>query len=103
MSNSSVELDSAKLILTTYRQVHDTPDANRSLRLKSQQKNKELREELHRLKEKYGFLQNELHNRDKRLSNLNKELMDKSAYIMRLQEDFENAIRQLAQRKDLSP
>jgi len=100
MSNSSIELDSARLILTTYRQVHDTSPGNRSMRSKSQQKNKELKEELNRLKEKYLVLQNELHNRDKRLANLSKELMDKTTYMMRLQEDFENAISQLAQKKD---
>ena len=101
MSNSSIELDSARLILTTYRQVHDTPSDNRStLRSKSQQKNKALREELNKLKEQYLVLQNELLNRDKRLANLNKELMDKTAYMMRLQEDFENAISQLAHRKE---
>ncbi len=100
MSNSSIELDSARLILTTYRQVHDTPTGNRTLRSKSQQKNKELREELHQLKEKYLVLQNELHNRDKRLANLSKELIDKTTYMARLQEDFENAICQLSQKKE---
>lgn len=100
MSNSSIELDSARLILTTYRQVHDTPSDSRTSRSKSQQTNKELRAELHQLKEKYLVLQNELHNRDKRLANLSKELVDKTAYMARLQEDFENAISQLTQRKD---
>ncbi len=101
MHNTSFELDKARAILTTYRQVHDnSPPVNRINRSKLQQKNKELENELIQLKEKYTILQKELLNRNKRLESLHQELCDKTSYMSRLQEDFENAIYQLGQRKE---
>jgi molecular chaperone GrpE (heat shock protein) len=94
----SIEMDGARAILSTYRDVHDTPQANASaqiVRSKLQQKNKNLESELNSLKEKYLILQRELINRDKKLATLNNQLIDKTIYMTRLQEDFENAIEQL--------
>ena len=99
MNNMSIELDSARSILKTYHQVHDTKHGTRILRSKLHQKNKELEHELTALKEKYTVLQKELFNRDERLAKLNRQLIDKSTYMTRLQEDFENAIYQLTKRE----
>ncbi|HXH54178.1 MAG TPA: hypothetical protein VNK03_00320 [Gammaproteobacteria bacterium] len=94
----SIEMDGARAILSTYRDVHDTPQANASpptVRSKLQQKNRNLEFELNTLKEKYLVLQRELINRDKKLETLNNQLIDKTIYMTRLEEDFENAIEQL--------
>ena len=101
MSDFSIDMDGARAILSTYRDVHDTPHANTSsqtLRSKLQQKNKNLESELNRLKEKQLVLQRELINRDKKLETLNNQLIDKTIYTTRLQEDFENAIEQLGRK-----
>lgn len=96
MSNITTELDCAKAILTTYHQVHDAaPTHNRMFRSKLHQKNKELEQELLALKEKYVTLQNEIYKRDERLARLNRQLVDRTTHMVRLQEDFENAIYQL--------
>lgn len=100
MSNFSIDLNGARAILTTYRDVHDTSHANStrhslSSKLKLQQKNRHLESELNLLKEKYLILQRELINRDKKLETLNNQLIDKTTYVTKLQEDFENAIEQL--------
>jgi hypothetical protein len=99
MANVSIEMDSAKAILSTYRDVHDTPSTKNNVpetvRSKLQKKNKNLESELNLLKEKYLILQRELVNRDKKLETLNSQLIDKTTYLIRLQEDFENAIEQL--------
>lgn len=101
MSNISTELDCARAILTTYHQVNDAPsNQNRLFRSKLHQKNKELEQELQGLKVKYTMLQNELSNRDKRLARLNRQLIDRTTHMTRLQEDFENAIYQLSNRKE---
>ncbi len=94
----SIEMDGARAILSTYRDVHDTPQANvsaQTIRLKLQQKNRKLESELNTLKEKYLILQRELINRDKKLETLNNKLIDKTIHMTRLEEDFENAIEQL--------
>lgn len=94
----SIEMDGARTILSTYRDVHDTPQANvsaQTIRLKLQQKNRKLESELNMLKEKYLILQRELINRDKKLETLNNKLIDKTIHMTRLEEDFENAIEQL--------
>jgi predicted nucleic acid-binding Zn-ribbon protein len=96
-----MDVDCAKAILKTYHQVNDTPsNQNRIQRLKLGQKTKELEHELSALKEKYTLLQNELSNRDERLSRLNRQLIDRTSHMERLQEDFENAIYQLTNRKE---
>lgn len=98
MSDFSVDLNGARAILTTYHDVHDTSYANSttpSLRSKLQQKNRHLESELNLLKEKYLVLQRELINRDKKLETLNTELVDKTIYMTKLQEDFENVISQI--------
>jgi predicted nucleic acid-binding Zn-ribbon protein len=103
MSNTTTELDCARAILTTYHQVHDAPsNQQRILRTKLQEKNKELEQELQTLKDQYMILQNELSNRDERLARLNRQLIDRTTNMVRLQEDFENAIYQLTQHKDQS-
>jgi predicted RNase H-like nuclease (RuvC/YqgF family) len=98
MADFSIDVDGARAILSTYRDVHDTPHANGFVqvpRAKLQQKNRDLESELNSLKEKYLVLQRELINRDKKLETLNNQLIDKTIYMTRLQEDFENAIEQL--------
>lgn len=96
MQHSSNELDSARAILTTYQQIHDDTTQQRKLaRLKLQQKNKQLLSELCLLKQKYSILKKELMNREERLNRLNRQLIDKTAHMVRLQEDYENAIYQL--------
>lgn len=93
-----MEMNGAREILSTYRDVHDThsaEDGSKTFRSKLQQKNKNLESELNSLKEKYIILQRELINKDKKLETLNNELIDKTIYMTRLQEDFENAIEQL--------
>ncbi len=100
MDNTSFEINSARAILSTYQQINDTPNTQKIVRPNLHKRNKELIHELHQLKEKYLVLQNELTNRDKKLANLNKELMDKASYASQLQDDFENAIYQLANKKD---
>ena len=71
----SIEMDGARAILSTYRDVHDTPQTNvsvQTVRSKLQQKNRNLQSELSTLKEKYLILQHELINRDKKLETLKK-------------------------------
>lgn len=104
MSDFSVELNGARAILTTYHDVNDTSHANstrysQSPKLKLQQKNRHLESELNILKEKYLVLQRELINRDKKLETLNSQLIDKTMYMTKLQEDFENAIDQIGHYK----
>lgn len=99
MVNPSTELDSAKAILSTYRQVHDNSQVNRVASTSLQQRNDELEKELNQLKEKYILLQRELVSRNKKLESLHQELSTKTTYMTRLQEDFENAIYQLSQKK----
>lgn len=97
----SIEMDGARAILSTYRDVHDTPLANataQTVRSKLQQKNRNLESELNSLKEKYLVLQRELINRDKKLETLNNQLIDKTIHMTRLEEDFENAIEQLGKK-----
>ena len=100
MSNISIDIDSARSILSTYQQIHDNPSATgpRPARSKLHKKNKELESELLQLKEKYTVLQKELKTREKRLENLNQELIAKANSMSKLQEDFENAIYQLTQK-----
>lgn len=99
MSNPS-EIDCARAILSTYHQVHDAPSIQqRIFRSKLQQKNKELEQELQSLKDQYTKLQDELSNRDERLVRLNRQLIDRTSHMLQLQEDFENAIYQLTNRK----
>lgn len=100
MSNISTNQDSAKAILKTYHQVHDTPNNQKTQQSKLYQKTKDLENELVALKEKYTALQNELSNRDERLARLNRQLIDRTTLMVRLQEDFEHAIHQLTNRKD---
>lgn len=102
MTNISIDMDGAREILSTYRDVHDTPldqGNSQTVRSKLQQKNKNLEAELNSLKEKYLTLQRELINREKKLETLNNQLIDKTLYMTRLQEDFENAIEQLNTRQ----
>lgn len=105
MNNLSIDLESAKTILSTYREVHDTPPANNDTgpgpgaRSSLQRKNKELQTELNELKEKYLLLQRELINRNKKLEHLSQDLTEKTIYMEKLREDFEHALYQLAQRK----
>ncbi len=101
MDNVSIEFDGARAILSTYQTVNDAPYATTAARLKLQKKNKELTSELKLLKEKYMALQCELLSRDKRLANLKTELVDKTSYLSKLQEDFENALYQLKKDKAL--
>lgn len=99
MRNTSIELDGARAILNTYQQVNDASmGPTRIVRSKLQQKNKELLEELNRLKEQYAILKKELRQREERLARLNLQLIDKSTHMARLQEDFENAIYQLTKK-----
>lgn len=101
MRNTSIELDSARAILSTYQQVHDESTIHKRLvRSKLHQKNKQLLNELSLLKEKYSILKKELMNRDERLNRLNNQLMDKTAHMVRLQEDYENAIYQLTKAEE---
>lgn len=103
MANTSIELDSARAILSTYQQVNDSPYGNRLAQTaKKQKKNKEklLEQELSVLKEQYRTLQSELFNKEVRLEQLNRQLIDRSTYATRLQEDFENAIYLLTNRKE---
>jgi hypothetical protein len=98
MSNFSMGMDGARAILSTYRDVYDVPQKSTmtdTLRSQLNQKNKHLASELNTLKEKYLLLQRELINRDKKVADLNGQLVEKTLYITRLQEDFENAIEQL--------
>lgn len=102
MSNISLET-SAKAILKTYHQVHDTPHGhgpNRSPRSKviPQNRESELENELKNLKEKYTDLQNQLGDRDERLARLHRKLELESNHMARLHEDYENAIYQLTNR-----
>lgn len=97
-----MDVDCAKAILKTYHQVNDTPANQRGQRLKPGQKTKQLEHELSALKEKYIRLQNELSNREERLVRLNRQLVDRTTHIEQLQEDFENAIYQLTNRKGAS-
>lgn len=99
MNNLSIEFDSARAILTTYQQIRDNSGKEPVARSKKHQKNKALESELQKLKEQYLLLQNELINRDKKLLHLNRELSDKTSAMIQLQEDFENAIYQLTQKK----
>jgi predicted nucleic acid-binding Zn-ribbon protein len=95
MSDASLELDSARSILTTYQQIHDVPMNQRLLQAKLGKKNKDLTKELDKLKEQYLALQQELVNRDKRLAHLSRELIDRTTDMTRLREDFEHAIYQM--------
>jgi len=99
MNNAPIEADSAKAILKTYHQVHDTAKENHPAPSKLDEKNKKLEDELFSLKEKYMLLQRELINRDKRLAHLNRQLVDKTTHAARLQEDFENAIYHLTKKE----
>lgn len=104
MSDFSVELNGARAILTTYRDVNDTSHANSTRhpqpsKLKLQQKNRHLESELNLLKEKYLVLQRELINRDKKVETLNGQLIDKTMNMTKLQEDFENALDQIGHYK----
>ncbi len=98
MTYIPIDMDGARAILSTYRDVYDTPHMStnsQNLRSKLKQKNKNLEFELSNLKEKYLILQQELIKREKKLETLKKELIDKTAFMTQLQEDFENAIEQL--------
>lgn len=108
MNNPSVDLDSARDILKTYREVNDPPNAqaaqqaNQQAQSKLHQKNKELENELSSLKEKYKLLQKQMidteEKKNREVEKLNRKLLDNSHYTAKLQEDFENAIYQLTNR-----
>jgi len=97
VNNASLELDNARKILKTYRQVNDTPNnkPKKVIHSSLQKRNKELQEELSSIRAKFNQLEIEFQRREERLARLNRQLIDKTSDIARLQEDFENVIYQL--------
>lgn len=93
---SSLEYDSARAILSTYNKVHDTaPRAHRFLAARSHKKTKVLEAELRLLQEKYTTLKQQLNQQEQKVADLQDQLIEKTNYIIRLEEDFENALLQM--------
>jgi len=104
MKHAALETDSAKVILNTYRAVHDTPVKKRSLlRSRLQKENQNLSLEMQELKGKYLGLQAELLHRETHLAQLHAELHSTTHCMSKLQEDFEHAISQLQQKSQQAP
>lgn len=104
MKHAALETDSARVILNTYRAVHDTPSKKRNLlRSRLHKENQNLSLEVQQLKGKYLSLQAELLHRETHLAQLHAELHSATHCMSKLQEDFEHAIIQLQQKSQQSP